>query len=200
MALTILPNAGQNLLVTRDAIRNNFQTLDTAFTVNHVDYGNANQGKHNFVSMPYQTTSPATAAGEIALYSQGGVLYLQPAGQTAGHAGTPLGGTGLQGTGWAQLPSGMLFLWSGTTTTDATYGYINYAPGNPAGFPGFSTAVYSVQLTTSAGPGNPAGFQYYVAGVSGAPTIHQTRIFMSFQNASQANANINGMRWLIIGI
>lgn len=199
MALTILPNAGQDLLVTRDAIRNNFQTLDTAFNVNHVDYGNANQGKHNFVSMPYQATSPATAAGELAIYSQAGILYLQPASQIAGHQGTVIGGIGLQGNGWAQLPSGTKFLWGGTLTSDVTYGYINYDIGNPAGFPGF-TIVYSVQLTTSADPGSPAGFQYYVAGVSGVPTITQTRIFMSFQNGAQANTNINGMRWLIIGV
>ena len=100
MALNLVPNAGQNLAITRDPIRNNFNTIDTAFSVNHVSYGLAGQGKHNFVSMPVQAAPPVTAAAEMALFVQDDAfnvpqLYVRQQNNGASIALTPVGGSNL---------------------------------------------------------------------------------------------------------
>lgn len=180
MALTILPNQGQNLLVTRDAIKNNFQTIQTAFLVNHGDYGSPSQGKHLVVTMPYQEPSPKTDAGEMALYTQGGTLYLQTQSQIAGTLGIPLSGAGTGGTSWTKLPSGIIMKWG---TGDAQIGPNSYSTGTfpvSAGIIPVFTNIFSVQVTLVAGSGQTGSLyspqvtttavQAYLAGNQGPRT------------------------------
>lgn len=70
MALNNVPLSGQTLNDTRDPIRNNFSTINTAFLQDHVEYNLAGQGKHNRVTMPIQVGDQPTTATEMALYTK----------------------------------------------------------------------------------------------------------------------------------
>lgn len=71
MALIVTPNSGQNLNQTLVPIQSNFGTINTAWNVNHVEYGVTGQGKHNLVTFPVQASDPATTmAQEAALYTK----------------------------------------------------------------------------------------------------------------------------------
>lgn len=70
MSLNQVPQNGQNLDYTKPLVRQNFLTIDAAFSVNHVSYNSgANAGKHNLVTLPVQVADPVTIAGEMALYT-----------------------------------------------------------------------------------------------------------------------------------
>ena len=66
-----VPKSGQTLGFTRDPIRTNFQQIQTVIDINHVDFGEANQGKHFKLDMPDQSSSiPSSVADEITAYSR----------------------------------------------------------------------------------------------------------------------------------
>lgn len=48
----------------------NFQELNTFLSVNHVALNDSDQGKHNFLNLPEQSSAPATAANEGGLYTK----------------------------------------------------------------------------------------------------------------------------------
>lgn len=116
--LNNVPLAGQNLLQTRDAIANNFTTIDNAFSVNHVPYGTTGAGKHNFVTFPVQAGSPAIVYPDTGLFSKlnatSGVNELYYINSTKTIAEVPLTAGDITGTGWCYWPNGMLIKW-GTT-------------------------------------------------------------------------------------
>ena len=70
MALIVTPNTGQNLNQTLIPIQTNFGTIDTAFAVNHIDYGTTGQGKHILVTMPVNASPTPTLSGEMSLFTQ----------------------------------------------------------------------------------------------------------------------------------
>jgi hypothetical protein len=75
MAITILPVADQNLQTTRDPIRENFNTINDIFTVDHVAYNaSSNPGKHDAIhlvnqDLPPAAEAPATNATECSIYA-----------------------------------------------------------------------------------------------------------------------------------
>jgi len=148
MALTPVPNPGQTLANSRPDIFNNFATIGTAFIVDHVDYNEANQGKHNHVTMPRQVASPATTATEVALFSR--LSTLSSATELAVRKESngsvfEFTSCGAAAIGWTRLPSGILLKW-GSSTTPPT-GSLTYTfPVNP-NTPAF-TQIFSVQITT----------------------------------------------------
>lgn len=152
MALNNVPLSGQSLNDTRNPIRNNFNTIDTAFTVDHVSYNTANQGFHNKVTMPVQALAPVFAAGinglfsllnatttqnEINIHKQNlaGAVNIP---MTASVLGTNAINNGVRG--WTYLPSGILLKWGATSSAAATN--IDTFSGGPA-----YTAVYNAQAT-----------------------------------------------------
>lgn len=121
MGLTILPNPGQSLLTTRNAIRNNFSVISTAFEVDHVAYNISGQGWHNKVTLPPQSSVPdTTGTDNIALYSKavtvtaGTFTQLFYRKQNGG-AEVDLTSAALTSPGWSRLPSGLLFKWGQTS-------------------------------------------------------------------------------------
>ena len=70
MPYQLVPNAGESLLDTRDVIRENFNIITTAQSVNHFVYGHADQGKHKFLQMPEQLSAPATGVNEGGVYTK----------------------------------------------------------------------------------------------------------------------------------
>jgi hypothetical protein len=120
--LNNVPLTGQNLGVTRVPINTNFSTINTAFTVNHVQYndGSGNQGMHNFVQMPIPASTPTTGVGQVGLYAQTSTITSQPelvfshqSGSTAptGAKIVEFTSAGWANPGWARLPSGILLKW-----------------------------------------------------------------------------------------
>src|SRR5690242_15107106 len=69
MALNNVPLPGQNLLVTRNPINQNFSVLDTTFAVDHVTYNLSGGGKHNKVTFPVQNPAPTFTGGDLGLYA-----------------------------------------------------------------------------------------------------------------------------------
>ena len=66
-----IPQASDDPSVSQGLILQNFQTIGTDFSVNHVALGAvSNAGKHNFVEMVNQSSIPATTANEGSLYTE----------------------------------------------------------------------------------------------------------------------------------
>jgi len=140
-----IPQPTDELRNSQGDILNNFQAIKTAWDINHVTFDLANQGKHNYVTLPEQSAGPATAANELAIYSKQSTLTSvaelfvrkESSGDeiefTSAIAATP---------GWTRLPSGILLKWGATTANGATT--ITLPTG--ATIPAFTT-IFSVQLT-----------------------------------------------------
>lgn len=154
MALNQVPQPGQNLLQTRDDIRNNWVTIDNGFKVNHVELGTAGAGKHNFLQMPEQTVAPVTLANEAGLYAAVGVyvtnsqLVFRQENNGPSIAFTE--GLNAAANGWSRLPSGLLIKWGTanwvhTSNTTATLNYNTNTVG-----PDFGTC-YQVMVATLGG-------------------------------------------------
>lgn len=146
MALNNVPLSGQTLANTREPIRANFSTIDTAFSVNHVPYGSATQGKHNLVTFPAQAADPLTLPTEVAIYSKnvGGVpeLFYRPQNQPI------IGGISYNftsavktATGETTLPSGVRLKWGIGTTTASGLLTVNFASA--------FTTIFIVQATVA---------------------------------------------------
>jgi hypothetical protein len=120
--LSNVPVPGQTLDNSRPIINNNFQTIDTTFSINHVQYrdGSNNGGKHAFVQFPVQTVIPSgIVTGDIDLYNK---LPAAPYPQTGtnelflvksdGATQIPITASIQSASaGWSYLPSGILIKW-----------------------------------------------------------------------------------------
>jgi len=155
MALNNVPLAGQTLSTTRVPINQNFSVIDTAFTVDHVDYNIAGQGQHNKVSFPIQNPVPAPQAGIVQLYSQLSSITNQPElvfthqqGSTAPVAARIVEFTsaGWANPGWTRLPSGIMMKWHRGVGFVGSTAIVNLNTDVP-GSPNFTT-VFSVTCTT----------------------------------------------------
>ena len=145
MAITILPNAGQSLDVTRDPIRINFQTIDTGLQVDHIqlDLAAPNSGKHKAIHLENQAVAPAapvTGANEMALYAApvGGIsqLFFKPENYAAAVDGFNLTGTtGLVTPGWMQLINGVIVKWGVATVPAAANEIIDWIIGEDPAHP-----------------------------------------------------------------
>jgi hypothetical protein len=72
LSYTPRPNAsGDTLVLSRDAIRTNFEVLQSRFEDNHTDFSSGT-GKHKFLQMPEQSSAPTTAVNEGGLYTKVG--------------------------------------------------------------------------------------------------------------------------------
>jgi len=65
-----IPQATDDPSQSQSQILNNFTSIDTVNSVNHVAYNDANQGKHKFLQMPEQGSVPTTAANEGGLFTK----------------------------------------------------------------------------------------------------------------------------------
>jgi hypothetical protein len=175
--LNNVPLSGQFLGTSRPLIAQNFSVIDTAFSVDHVDYNTPSQGKHEKVTL-VSNPAPGFLAGEIGLFNQTAAptaipdLWLQRG--TA--APFPMTGYTNVGTnGWTYLPSGLLCIWGFDTipTSSSLPRAIVFNSAVPS-FPGFTTFVGFIGLTRylSGTPANTtnfgivqayttAGFSYY---------------------------------------
>lgn len=148
--LNNVPQSAQTLGQTQSLIQANFATIDTAFTVNHVQYndGSGNQGKHAFVQFSVLGASPTPAAGDVSLYNFASTLtgvnelFLVKSDATTT---IPMTATNKATPGWAYLPSGILVKW-GTTNPVHTSNPFAYTFPVASTIPVFN-GVFSVLIT-----------------------------------------------------
>jgi len=65
-----IPQPTDNPSRSQDQILQNFQSISTAVAVNHVQFNDPDEGKHKFLQMPEESSAPATASNEGALYTK----------------------------------------------------------------------------------------------------------------------------------
>ena len=193
MALFNVPLSGQSLDVTRVPVNSNFSTIDTAFQVDHVDYGVSGQGKHEKVTL-VTNASAAFLAGEMGLFNNTSIPTGNPEIFVQRGTGTPypmtgyvLGGTN-NGNGWTYLPSGLLMAWGRSTTGGSDHVTITYAT-ELTNFPGFTTIYAFPQLTRLSGAGGSTNFVTLTA-------YNQT----TFQVYASAGGTGVQFAWLSIGV
>lgn len=149
MALNDVPLSGQTLGVTQPLIRNNFSTIDTAFTVDHVSYGTSGQGKHNQVTFPQQSSEPSFSSSEIGLYNflvTANELYVKK----GSNDGVPFTKSTKQafsggGVGETYLPSGIILKWGKQTAGANQLTTVTYSTG----FPNNIIGIQLTQITKS---------------------------------------------------
>lgn len=190
MALIDVPLTGQTLNTTRPLIRANFQTIDSAFLVDHVDYNTVGAGKHEKVTFVPNASVKTFAAGEIGLFNDTSALTTRPEiflQRDATGVGVlyPMTGYVLSGTqGWTYLPSGILMIWGRNVINPGQQKTITYgstAGGGITGFPGFLTQATPmvVRLRTGAQGGEfvyvdtTSSLTQLVVDTSGANTNYQ---------------------------
>lgn len=155
-----IPAASDLLSQSQDDILNNFIAIKTLVDINHVTFDAAGQGKHAFIEFPIQSPVPTTGAGEVGLYSQTSLLTGNPelvfSHESAGSTYEFTAAVKNE-TGYAILPSGIIFKWGSGTVNANTTGLATFAVG--AGIPVFTT-VYNVQVTRQGATGS-SGVLYY---------------------------------------
>jgi len=159
--LNVVPNpANQSLANSRDLIKNNFGTIDTTFTVNHVQYndGSGNGGMHNFIQLPTavptgNTLNPPINGPVVALYSRNGTTSTIPElffqrNNLAANTGYAITECLAASTGWTRLPSGIVMKWGNFPAPHRVFtSYSSFAG------PAFNN-IFNIQITALSSTGN----------------------------------------------
>jgi len=201
--LNNVPQVTQSLGQTQAAINTNFSTIDTAFSINHVQYndGSGNQGKHKLVDFPVQPSAPSLASGDDGLYNLLSTLTslneLFVHKQTfAGTADIPFTASTLStstptalSSGWTYLPSGFILKWG--TGVGTGLQVVPFPTG--ANIPVYTTHIITVPFIANGGGGDvnqairltavgPAGFTAYCSPrtTTGSATVDYGYISIGF--------------------
>lgn len=142
MALNDTPLSSQSLNVTQNPIRQNFITIDSAFSVDHESYGSANVGKHKQTTFPVLSAGPTTLANEMAVYTKNvsGVPQLFLRRQNSG-AEIDFSSATSATTGETTLPSGIKLKWGIGSTAGTGLATIVFANA--------FTTIFTVQASIS---------------------------------------------------
>jgi hypothetical protein len=214
MTFTLVPNSGQSLGQTRDAIRTNFSVLQTTIDQNHVDLNLANKGKHYVIQMPVTASIPVAplppgglVANEANIYaktsSAASQIFFSPDASgneyqitraiTASFAlfaanaayGAPPAGTLISG-GWTFLPGGLLFQYGKFTGLGASNTPANGTIPFPVAFTG---VPFLIEMTVVKDGGNG------IANVSRSTPPTNTGFTYALDGSNYA-----GVYWTAIGI
>jgi len=168
-----IPLASDLLSQSQDDILNNFAGIKTLVDVNHVTFDAVEQGKHSFVQFPVQSPVPTTGADEVGLYSQTSALTGNPelvfSHESAGSTYEFTAAVKAE-TGYAILPSGIIFMWGSGTVNANTTAVATFASG--AGIPTLTT-VYNVSVTREGSTGE-TGVLYYQSFTTTNVTVFNT--------------------------
>jgi hypothetical protein len=145
-----IPQPGDIPAQSQSQLLANFTEIYNLIGVNHVNFGAAGEGKHNYVTMPVQGATPVTAAGELALFSQISAISGLPAmawvQQSAGTV-VEFSTSGNLVSGWFRTVSNILVKWGQATGTGIfTFNY-PVIDGLGQTIPPFVTNVANVQTT-----------------------------------------------------
>lgn len=185
-----IPQPNDLLSDSQGDILQNFSAANTSFGINHYPFDNAtvNNGKHKYVSLPPQVSSPATASNELALFtktlSSGIALFLTRNNSTS--FDVQLTTSSIQqplsaNNGMTFLPGGLLLQW-GRFDPNSTILVSFPVP--------FSAVPYSVQLTMSVD--NNSTFR--------PPSVSTGSLTANgFTYEGSVNTHINPIFWVAIG-
>lgn len=121
-----VPQPATPMNVTAPIIRENFQAIAELVAVNHVGFNSSDAGKHNYVSLEFQSTAPDIQASELTMYCQATgspnaaeIFYTYPDNTTDTDLNVPnqLTDQDVPITG------------TGTSSGDATQGYCTFPSG-----------------------------------------------------------------------
>ena len=183
------PSTGGTLLNTRDKIRTNFEIIQNSFEVNHSTYASG-QGKHLFLQMPEQGSSPTTAANEAGFYAAEGnsvtqlFMRRESDGSLLQLTASDVTNTTAQATnGYTCLPGGLIYQW-GQKSSPGTSGSVTFNKS-------FTGVPYVIILTIQ--HNSSANESATVKGDT-APTASG---FSYRTTSSSANTKLN---WIAIGL
>lgn len=186
-----IPQAFENPSDSQGKLLANFQAISTAFNLNHGNFNDPDQGKHEFLQMPEQASAPTTLTDEAGFYSQNstltGVTELVFRRESNGDE---IEFTGFLGAtdGWTRLPSGILLKWgsdSGSGATPVTLPTGSNIPIFVAVFSGLVSVVDS-----SSTPNTFATLQ----------NITNTSLLVFGSSRSNNSATSANFNYLIIGV
>lgn len=141
-----IPQPSDLISVSQNDILQNFQSIDTAWNVNHEDFNAVSAGKHIKLELTNQSPAPAGSASQFLLFSQTSsgqseTWYRRNAEGTAYQLTGKNPTTSTKGSTF--LPGGLLMQWdflTGASKNDgAVISFLNT----------FSATPYSIQLTAS---------------------------------------------------
>lgn len=184
MTFQLVPNSGQSLDDTRDAVRNNFSIIRTAQNLNHGAFDTANQGKHLFLQMPEQSAAPTTAVNEGGFYAKVGThpaetnlffrgensgFEYQLTNAIAASTGRFSNNTNYVGDnngGWTFLPGGMIMQY-GRKTNPGASGSVVFPITFPSALRPFSLIVTNERdsarsISINEANINSTGFGYFL--------------------------------------
>lgn len=175
-----VPQGPQDISVSQPIIQTNFTSIQSFLDVNHVDFPNADAGKHKLVTFPDNTGPHATGATELNVYNQVyGVsgaqeLFLER------NAGNPLPFTASKPNrpGYTILPSGILVKWH--TVSAIGSGLINFPVAGD--LPVFAAAPFLVIVNAVKNAGSPDGFAMWNSSVP--TTTTGFNVYISVANMS----------------
>jgi hypothetical protein len=195
MAYNDTPLANESKNTSQPRIRNNFNVLQSFLALNHED-PDTGTGKHSFVTLPTHAV-PATAAGEVALFSQVSTLSgLQELAIRRENNGVSYELTSSLNTenGWARLPSGLILKWGKQLVSISGNGVVVYPVA--ATIPVFTTVIHA-QATVFYDliPGNDVDAAIRITDFSNPL---QLRVYGSHRFSAGANATT--FCWLALGV
>lgn len=140
------PQPDTPLNISAPLIRANFQAINELIAVNHVGFNNSDGGKHNYVSLEFQSTAPDVQESQLTLYCQATgspnaaeIFYTYPSDSTVEQLtdeDIPVTGTGTSfGTasqGYCTFPSGIVMRWGSATLKGTGNTTISFTIGTPA--------------------------------------------------------------------
>lgn len=199
-----IPQPNNLLSQSQDDILNNFQAIQTLIGINHVNFNDADQGKHKWLSLPQQAATPpagsAFGATELGLYNAvngttaKNELYVNKTNQatvvqvpmTASILSTN-SAPAANSSGYTLLPSGILLRW-GSFTGITGLSTVTLSGGI------LPTGIISVQLTPYTPSTTDDNFAVRFVDVLSAT---QFRIFVSSRTTT--GAATGGFQYLVIG-
>jgi hypothetical protein len=199
-----IPQPNNLLSQSQDDILNNFQAIQTLIGVNHVNFNDADQGKHKWVTFPQQGAIPpagsAFGATELGLYNainattahnelyinktnQATVVQVPMTASTLSTNSAPAANT----AGYTLLPSGILLRW-GSFTGITGLSTVTLSGGI------LPTGIISVQLT----PYDPGATDVNFA-VRLANIISGTQFNVFVSSRTSTGTATGGFQYLVIG-
>lgn len=183
-----IPQASDTLSQSQTDLLNNFDALQDFMESNHYDANSAYSGKHKVVQFPVaQSADPATAAGEMALYTKtvSGSPHLFLRGESSGTALDLTLRATSGGVTYTYLPSGLIMQFGLTSVSAGSPTTITLATA-------YATTNYSILITPSGNGTNPTAIVGYNSAGGGVTTT-------TFQIRTDSAAAVQ-VRWMTIGV
>ena len=203
MAINInIPMPTQSLGQTWSPIQQNFNAIQAAWVVNHVDYNSVSPlaGKHTYVTMPAQTTPPGTLATEQAIFCQNDgfgnpQLFVQSPSAAAlynitGAYFNPVLPWALGSQGSLTLPSGIIVKWGFAQSSGAGLATVSFTSA-------FPNAIFTAYATISDIGGTNASSADNVARIYNF-TNSLISVVTYFENTARSRVS-DTFSWLVIG-